>query len=155
MRLTGHDDRVRDSIDQLRTKTGRFYRPLHTVKKEGPMRSFFKARPGYKFVRADYSQQEVRVIAGLANDKKSIAVFKSGKDIYLEVAASITGKPAHQCGKHRKIAKEIVLGLNNGRGIFSIYQGLNDAGVSIDLDDVTGLILRYNNSYSKIYEWRQ
>ena len=37
--LTGPDGRVRDSIDQLNTKTGRFYRPLQTVQKDGPMRS--------------------------------------------------------------------------------------------------------------------
>ena len=74
--LKGDDDRVRDSIEQINSITGRFYRLLQTVKKDGPMRSFFKAKEGYKFIVADYSQQEARIIAGLANDKKSIEIFK-------------------------------------------------------------------------------
>ena len=44
MSITGVDDRVRDSIDQLNTKTGRFYRRLQTVQKTGPMRSLFRAK---------------------------------------------------------------------------------------------------------------
>ena len=51
---TERDNRVYDSIDQLNTKTGRFYRPLQTVQKDGPMRSLFRAKEGYKFIVADY-----------------------------------------------------------------------------------------------------
>jgi DNA polymerase-1 len=91
MSLTGRDNRVRDSIDQLNTKTGRFYRTLQTVQKNGPMRSVFRAKEGYKFIVADYSQQEARIIAGLSNDQVAIDLFKTGKDIYLETAKSIMG----------------------------------------------------------------
>ena len=92
MVMTGTDDRVHDSIDQLNTKTGRFYRPLQTVQKDGPMRSLFRAREGYKFIVADYSQQEARIIAGLSNDTVAIDLFKSGQDIYLETAKTIIGR---------------------------------------------------------------
>ena len=91
MAMTGDDDRVRDSIEQLNTKTGRFYRPLQTVQKDGPMRSLFRAREGFKFIVADYSQQEARIIAGLSNDAAAIALFTSGRDIYLETAKAIVG----------------------------------------------------------------
>ena len=91
MSITGVDDRVRDSIDQLNTKTGRFYRRLQTVQKTGPMRSLFRAKKGYKFIVADYSQQEARIIAGLSNDQVAIDLFKAGKDIYLETAKIIMG----------------------------------------------------------------
>lgn len=150
----GDDDRVRDSIDQISTKTGRFYRLLQTVKKDGPMRSFFKAKEGYKLIIADYSQQEARIIAGLANDKKSIEIFKKDQDIYLEVAMSITGKPASECKDFRTVAKTIVLGLNNGRGIYSICDALNDAGIPVDPDRVKGFIFRYNMDFEDIYNWR-
>jgi DNA polymerase I-like protein with 3'-5' exonuclease and polymerase domains len=152
--LIGDDDRVRDSIEQINTKTGRFYRLLQTVKKDGPMRSFFRAKEGYKFIVADYSQQEARIIAGLANDKKSIEIFKRDLDIYLEVAMSITVKPASECQEYRKVAKTIVLGLNNGRGEYSICDALNGAGIPVDPDDVTGFILRYNMDFEDIYNWR-
>jgi DNA polymerase-1 len=148
------DDRIGDPIDQINSKTGRFYRLLQTVKKDGPMRSFFRAREGYKFIVADYFQQEAQIIAGLANDRKSIEIFKKNLDIYLEVAMSITGKPANECQEFRNVAKSIVLGLNNGRGIFSICDDLNDAGIPVDPDDVTGFIFRYNMVFEDIYNWR-
>jgi DNA polymerase-1 len=52
------------------------------------------------------------------------------------------------------VAKTIVLGLNNGRGIYSICDALNDAGIPVDPDDVTGFILRYNTDFEDICNWR-
>ena len=104
MSITGHDDRVRDSIDQLNTKTGRLYRRLQTVQKVGPMRSLFRAKNGYKFIVADYSQQEARIIAGLSNDRVAIDLFKAGKDIYLETAKIILG-PAGDSPLYRNLGK--------------------------------------------------
>ncbi len=144
--LTDRDDRVYDSIDQLRAKTGRFYRHLQTVQKDGPMRSLFRAKEGYKFIVADYSQQEARIIAGLSNDQAAIDLFKSGKDIYLETARSIIGSRL-ETSRLRSLGKEIVLGLNNGRSAYSIYEGLTRLGFGYDLDDVHGMILRYNMEY--------
>ena len=153
MSMTGTDDRVRDSIDQLNTKTGRFYRPLQTVQKDGPMRSLFRAREGYKFIVADYSQQEARIIAGLSNDQVAIDLFKSGKDIYLETAKSIIGGSINE-SRLRDLGKEIVLGLNNGRSAYSIYESLARLGFGYDLDDVQGMILRYNMAFAGMKTWR-
>jgi DNA polymerase-1 len=153
MSLTGPDDRVRDSIDQLNTKTGRFYRPLQTVQKNGPMRSLFRAKKGYKFIVADYSQQEARIIAGLSNDQVAIDLFKAGKDIYIETAKIIIGSNAN-CRWHRDLGKEIFLGLSNGRSAYSIYESLAHMGFEYDLDDVHGMILRYNMEFEGIQTWR-
>jgi DNA polymerase I-like protein with 3'-5' exonuclease and polymerase domains len=152
--LVGDDDRVRDCIEQINSITGRFYRLLQTVKKDGPMRSFFKPKEGYKFIVADYSQQEARIIAGLANDKRSIEIFKRDLDIYLEVAKSFTGKTSRGCQDFRTVAKTIVLGLNNGMREYSICNALNGAGIPVDPDDVTGFIFRYNMDFEDIYNWR-
>jgi DNA polymerase I-like protein with 3'-5' exonuclease and polymerase domains len=151
--ITGCDDRVHDSIDQLNAKTGRFYRPLQTVQKDGLMRSLFRAKKGYKFIVADYSQQEARIIAGLCNDAAAIALFTSGKDIYLETAKSIVGGRL-ETSRLRALGKEIVLGLNNGRSAYSISDSLTRLGFGYDVDDVHGMILRYNMKFSGMKEWR-
>jgi DNA polymerase-1 len=153
MSMTGADDRVRDSIDQLNAKTGRFYRRLQTVQKYGPMRSLFRAKEGYKFIVADYSQQEARIIAGLSNDKVAIDLFKAGKDIYLETAKIIM-RPDVSGDRYRKLGKEIMLGLNNGRSAYSIYESLARLGFGYDLDDVHGMILRYNIEFAGMSAWR-
>ena len=153
MTMTGVDDRVHDSIDQLNTKTGRFYRPLQTVQKDGEMRSLFRARKGYKLIAADYSQQEARIIAGLSNDQAAIGLFKAGKDIYLETAKEIIGNGL-STSRLRALGKEIVLGLNNGRSAYSIYESLARLGFGYDLDDVHGMVLRYNIAFSGMRAWR-
>jgi hypothetical protein len=153
MSITGLDDRVRDSIEQLNTKTGRFYRRLQTVQKVGPMRSLFRAKKGYKFIVADYSQQEARIIAGLSNDQVAIDLFKAGKDIYLETAKIILG-PAGDSPLYRNLGKEMLLGLNNGRSAYSIFESLERLGFGYDVDDVQGMILRYDMTFSGIRTWR-
>ena len=86
------------------------------------MRSLFKAKDGYQFIIADYSQQEARIISALSRDVRSSAVFNRGGDIYMEVAMNITGKPAEKCKEYRNVAKTIVLGLNYGQSDYKIYE---------------------------------
>ena len=57
--------------------------------------------------------------------------------------------------RYRNIGKEIVLGLNNGRSAYSIYESLARLGFGYDLDDVQGMILRYNMAFSGIKTWRE
>ena len=153
MSHAGKDYRIRDSIDQLNTKTGRFYRHLQTVQKDGPMRSLFRAKEGYKFILADYLQQEARIIAGLSNDQAAIDLFNAGKDIYLETAKIIMG-PDVSGDQFRKLGKEIMLGLNNGRSAYSIYDNLTRLGFGYDVDDIHGMILRYNMTFTGMNAWR-
>jgi len=152
--LADNNYRVHDDIDQLNTKTGRFYRELQRVKKDGPMRSFFRARDGYKFVVADYSHQEARIMGGLAKDKRCIDIFKKDKDIYLEVAKDITGRPISQCRDFRPAAKKIVLGLNNGQTYYSIHGELNEMGFSYTPDQVQAFIDQYFKTYKDIDRYR-
>ena len=102
---------------------------------------------------ADYSQQEARIIAGLSKDQVAIDLFKAGKDIYLETAKIILG-PAGDSPLYRNLGKEIFLGLNNGRSAYSIYESLERLGFGYDVDDVLGMILRYDMTFSGIKSWR-
>jgi len=126
---------------------------LQTVQKVGPMRQLFRAKEGYKFIVADYSQQEARIIAGLSNDEVAIDLFMTGGDIYLETAKSIVGNHI-ETNRLRALGKEIVLGLNNGRSAYSIYKSLARLGFGYDVDDVHGMILRYNMAFSGMKNWR-
>lgn len=152
--LVGNDDRAHDSIDQLGTKTGRFSCVLHSVPK-GPLRSFFKARPGYKLIIADFSQQEARIIAGLSKDPNAIELFKAGKDIYLEVAKAFVGDSGKNLADFRKVAKTIVLGLNYGRSEYSIHQELIGKGMQLSLDEVRSFTVSYYRMFEGVFKWRQ
>jgi DNA polymerase I-like protein with 3'-5' exonuclease and polymerase domains len=117
--------------------------------------SFFKARPGYKFVIADYSQREARIIAGLSRDEKGIELFKAGQDIYLEVAQAFVGDGGKDCTDFRKVSKTIVLGLNYGRSEYSIHQELIGKGIQLSLDEVRSFTVSYYRMFEEVFKWRR
>lgn len=101
------------------------------------VRQLFSASPGHILLSCDYSGQEVRVTAHLAQDKKMIQAYIDGKDVYSEIASLAFNKPYDDCcekfpdgtdnpdGKTRRSeAKKIVLGVLYGRGIPSIAEQL-------------------------------
>lgn len=55
------------------------------------IREGFRAKPGYKFVGADYSQIEVRIMAFLSKDAWLISALNSGKDIHCYTATDVYG----------------------------------------------------------------
>jgi DNA polymerase-1 len=80
----------------------------------GDYRKMFKAPPGYSWVIADYSQQEVRIAAWMAGDKKLIDLLDRG-DVYTEVGRIIYRDPTMlKSDKRRQLAKSAVLGLLYG-----------------------------------------
>lgn len=73
------------------TETGR----LATVKPNvqnfprSGFRHIFKARDGYKFVRSDFSGQELRMAAALSGEKVMLDAFNSGVDLHALMAAKL------------------------------------------------------------------
>jgi len=59
---------------------------LQNVPRGSRIRELFIPRPGYRFVFNDYSQQEMRLYTGYANDTKMLGVFDRGEDIYCYMA---------------------------------------------------------------------
>jgi DNA polymerase I-like protein with 3'-5' exonuclease and polymerase domains len=104
---------------------------------------------------ADYSQQEARIIAGLSKDEKAIEIFKADKDIYLEVARALTGGNDEESRKHRSLAKEIVLSLNNGMTQYGIHHRLTEKGFSLGLSSVETFVHKYFEEFAGIFKWRQ
>lgn len=49
----------------------------------------FSAAPGYKFVGADFSQAEPRLLAWYSQDEKMINAYKNKRDLYATVAETV------------------------------------------------------------------
>jgi uracil-DNA glycosylase family 4 len=64
---------------------------LQNIPKLKVARAYFKTRKGRRLVAFDYSQAELRSLAVQSNDKTMIQIFKDGKDLHTEVAASVYG----------------------------------------------------------------
>lgn len=123
----GPDGRVRASFLMHGTSTGRLSAqkpPLQTIPaidrddalKFRPMRRAFQPTPPRLWVEVDYSQLELRVAAALSQDPDFMEVFRGGRDIHREIAASIFSKPGDQIEKaERFMAKAVSFGIIYGR----------------------------------------
>lgn len=84
------------------------------------VRSCFVARPGYKFVSADYSQLEPRIVAGLSGDPKLLKIYGEDRDLYSEIAAELMIT--------RLVAKILTLGILYGMSAQRLFEQLQLAG---------------------------
>lgn len=59
------------------------------------VRECFVARPGHRLVSVDFSQIEPRVAAALSQDTALLEVFRSGRDLYADMARRVFRLPDH------------------------------------------------------------
>lgn len=120
--IDGKDGRIHTQYDQLGTATGRLSSKNPNlqnipVKTElgNEIRKAFIAEKGYKFLSADYSQLELRIVASLAGDEKMIDILKKGEDIHTATAAEVFELPIEKVTpKMRKSAKALNFGVIYG-----------------------------------------
>lgn len=91
------------------------------------IRSMIIPEPGKKFISADYSAIEARVLFWLAEDEPAMDIFRRGECIYCDMAADIYKRPYKEIFKlyksedfeatnQRKMGKDSVLGLGYQMG---------------------------------------
>lgn len=100
------------------------------------IRTAFIPRTGFKFIVADFSAIEARVLAWLAGEKWRMRVFEEGEDIYCSSASQMFGVPVEKHGvnghlrQKGKIA-ELALGYGGSVGALKAMGAL-DMGVRED-----------------------
>ncbi|MFA5029808.1 MAG: DNA polymerase I [Patescibacteria group bacterium] len=150
------DGRVHTSFNQTVTATGRLSSsepnlqniPIRT-ETGGPIRRAFIAERGYKIMKADYSQIELRIVASLANDKKMLKIFESGGDIHTSTAAFIHGiKPEEVTKEIRRTAKEVNFGVLYGMGAWGLSQR-----TGISNTEAQKFISKYFSTFKEVKKW--
>ena len=132
--LSIHRDtgRIHTSFNQVGAQTGRLSSsdpnlqniPVRSPRGEGIRRGFIP-EPGHKFVVADYSQIELRLMAHLSGDPAFIEAFRRGDDIHKQTAAIIFGvQLADVTSEMRARAKTINFGTIYGQGPFALSKML-------------------------------
>lgn len=101
--------------------------PIQTIPSRDTLiyRECFISRHGNKLVVLDYSQQEPRILAYLAQDEKLIQVFTSGKDVYLTVVEMKDGDYPDRSDPRRKKIKDVVLGTGYGMSAIGLAERWN------------------------------
>lgn len=70
------------------------------------IRTAFIPAPGHRFVVADFSAIEARVIAWLAGETTTLRAFEEGKDLYCETASRMFGVPVEKHGENSELRQK-------------------------------------------------
>lgn len=112
------------------------------------IRTAFVPKQGYKFIVADFSAIEARVIAWLAGEQWRIDVFEKGGDIYCASASQMFGVPVEKNGVNghlRQKGKIAELALGYGGSVGALKSmGAVDMGLSEE--ELQPLVTAWRNS---------
>jgi DNA polymerase-1 len=125
--------RIHTSFNQTVTATGRLSSsepnlqniPIRTAEGQQIRAAFLPGEPGWRFVSADYSQIELRILAHLSGDRQMRAAFAAGEDIHTRTAAAVQGVPLDAVTPAmRRTAKAVNFGILYGQSAFGLAKGL-------------------------------
>ena len=124
--------RIHTSFNQLVAATGRLSSsnpnlqniPVRTELGRR-IRAAFVPEPGSRFVAADYSQVELRILAHVCGEESLVEAFRRGEDIHRRTAAEVFGiSPDAVTPEQRDLAKTTNFSVIYGVTAFGLSRGL-------------------------------
>jgi DNA polymerase I-like protein with 3'-5' exonuclease and polymerase domains len=143
--------RIHASVRQI-VGTGRIAHSdpnLTQIPADPQYRRCFTASPGNALVVADYSQQELRVLAAVSGDAALAEVFRSGADLHVQTAATVFGIPRELVTPaQRKAAKALNFGLMYGMGVAGFARATGTG-----VDEAREMMDAYFAAYPDVARW--
>lgn len=148
-----HTNRIHCTFNQFVAATGRLSCQdpnLQNIPIHSAIRACFKPqKPGWKFVGADYSQIELRLLAHFCEDSHLLEAFRLGEDIHSYTASLIFGVPIAVIEPEmRSQAKTVNFGILYGQGAYGLSRQLG-----ISMKDASAFIKTYFERYPKIADY--
>jgi DNA polymerase-1 len=110
------------------------------------IRRGFVPRKGWKFLAADYSQVELRLLAHLSGDPAFVEAFRGGGDIHRQTAAAIFAVDISEVtSEMRARAKTINFATIYGQGAFSLAKQLK-----VEIDVARAFIATYFERFAGV-----
>lgn len=152
-----HDGRLSGGWRQAGTNTGRpsCSRPnLLNLPNSSEYRSKFVAAPGHKFIVADFSQIELRILAELSGDPTMIAVFRENRDLHTQTAADIYDVALEAVtDKQRKTAKIVNFGIAYGMAADALRRNLAGWGIRSTREEAAHYLAMWRKKYPVAWAW--
>jgi DNA polymerase-1 len=146
--------RIYTTFNQTGTSTGRIVSEnpnLQNLPLEGELANYlrkcFVAEEDYIFLKADYSQIELRLLAHLSQDKNLISAFKNNLDLHSQTAKMIFGEETIET---RRKAKIINFGITYGISARGLAQRLQ-----IPVSEANKLIERFFYFYPGVKKLKE
>ena len=133
-------------------RSGRISSYFHTIPKGNDIKRIFRSRfyeEGGLIFSGDYSQLEVRVIAGISGDERLKEAYINGYDVHRYTASIVFDKPMEKVSSgERSYAKTVVFGILYGKTTYTLSQ---DLGIS--KEEAQELLDFFFKGFPKIKEW--
>lgn len=150
------DGRIHGKFNQTITATGRISStdpnlqniPIR-MELGREIRKVFVPEEGYRFVDADYSQIELRVLAHMSDDRHLIEAYNSDEDIHKITASQVFKVPLDEVTPRlRSNAKAVNFGIVYGISSFGLSEDL-----SISKKEAAEYIKSYFENYGRVKEF--
>jgi DNA polymerase I len=156
-RVTG---RIHADYVQLGSASGRMscHHPnVQNLPRSAAYRAAVEAREGYRLVKADWSQIELRLAAALARDEAMLAAFRAGEDLHIRTASQVLGVPADQItADHRQLAKALNFGLIYGMGAGTLREyAYTTYHITLTPEAARAHRQRFFEAYPGLAQWRR
>jgi len=136
---------------QIGTVTGRFASKdpnYQNLPRKGGVRRAFVARPGYKIVKADFSQAELRLMAHMSRDPVMLGIYR-------DPDGDIHQTTADACGVSRQAAKAINFGLIYRMSGNRLKGQLAMEGIIISKGEADNYVRKYFKKYKRVREYHK
>jgi DNA polymerase-1 len=126
-------ERIHTSFNQLVAATGRLSSSNPNVQNipvrtelGRRIRAAFVPEPGWRFLAADYSQIELRILAHVSGEESLVEAFRRGEDIHARTASEVFGVALDAVtAEQRDIAKTTNFSVIYGVTAFGLSRGLD------------------------------
>jgi len=151
------DGRIHARFHPNGTDSGRFSSTepnLQNIQKKGEegkiLRSCFVPAESYKYIIADYSQIELRIVCELSNDPVMMATFQDPKsDIHRSTASQMYKVPYDRVsGDLRRAAKTLNFGIIYGMMVKTLSERLDCSS-----EEAAKHLAIYNDTYKVMMHW--
>lgn len=149
--------RIHCTFNQSVTATGRLSCqdpnlqniPIRTDEGKKVREAFTPEKRGWRFLSADYSQVELRIMAHLSGDKNMIYAFKHGQDIHAATASTLFDIPLNKVTSDmRRKAKAVNFGIIYGQQAYGLSESLG-----MDFHEAQAFISTYFKQHPKVEQF--
>lgn len=146
--------RIHTTLNQIAASTGRLSSndpnlqniPIRTARGKEIRKAFVPRDKNHLILSADYSQIELRIMAGICGDEGLTKAFKNGEDIHRSTAALVfMVDPKDVTDDMRRKAKEVNFGILYGIGPFGLSTRLG-----ITQKHAKEIIETYFNTFKRV-----
>lgn len=136
-----------ENLDEMQARYGSISNVLSEC-----IRTAFVPKEGHRFIVADYSQIEARVLSFISNSTDNIEHFAKGEDIYSLTASKMFGKEVSKTNENhelRKYGKIATLACGYGGGIGAL-RAFGAIALGIKESELQGIVNSWRNANPNI-----